>query len=273
MSIQFGATCFFNRPDEFSLVAEVAKNFPFMKYVEFRGEHPFLFPEVTDYKELEKYKNILNQSGLKSTLHTTMYDINLATLNPWIKEANIVCYKKFLEIAKLLGSEIIVVHAGDLYEEFVDSSLKEKFISTAENNLSESLYELAEYGQGQGVKVALENSPPKRDLRMVHDVESHIHILDKVNHPNLGAVLDFAHAFLNKLGLINYLERIRPHLFEIHAHNNFGIDDEHLGLHNGAIDYKPILNHPAIKDVPFIMEIVSYEEVMGTLNWLNKLEL
>lgn len=273
MSIQFGATCFFNRSDEFSLVAEVAKSFPFMKYVEFRGEHPFLFPEMTDTTALEKYKKILKQAGLKSTLHTTMYDINLATLNPWIKEANIACYKKFLEVANLLESEVIVVHGGDLYEEFINSSLKEKFIETAENNLSESLYELAEYGQSQGVKVALENSPPKKDLRMVYNVESHIHILEKVNHSNLGALLDFAHAFLNNLDLINYLERIEPYLFEIHAHNNFGSEDEHLGLHNGAIDYMPILNHQAIKEVPFIMEIVSYEEVMGTLNWLQNLDL
>ncbi|MFQ5583272.1 MAG: hypothetical protein ACE5GL_02405, partial [Calditrichia bacterium] len=60
-------------------------------------------------------------------------------------------------------------------------------------------------------------------------------------------------------------------LIEIHAHNNFGQEDEHLGLPNGKIDYEAILNHPAVRGVPFIMEIISYEEILKTMEWLEKL--
>ena len=70
MGIQFGATCFFNTPDQFSLVVEVAKKFQFIKYVEFRGERPFLFPDITPKDEIKNYKEILKKVGLKNTLHT-----------------------------------------------------------------------------------------------------------------------------------------------------------------------------------------------------------
>jgi sugar phosphate isomerase/epimerase len=142
----------------------------------------------------------------------------------------------------------------------------------AETNLCETLSELAEYGLSKGVKVALENSPYKNDTyRLVYHPQSHTKILNQVDHPNLGALLDFAHAFLYKFDLIDYLEKIQPYLIEIHAHNNFGADDDHLGLPNGLIDYEPIVKHPGVRNIPFIMEIISYEEVMKTLEWLKEI--
>lgn len=272
MSIQFGATCFFNTPDQFSLVVEVAKQFPFIKYVEFRGERPFLFPDITPKEEIKNYKEILKKAGLKNTLHTTMYDVNLATLNPWLKDANIDCYKKYLDLAEYLESEVIVVHGGLIFEEFANSPLKEDFIVIAEKHLCESLTELADYGKKKGVKVALENSPPKKKgIRIIHNPETQIRILRKLNHPNLGALLDFAHAHLFRLYLLDYLQQIKPYLFEIHAHNNNGENDDHLGLSEGQIDYEPILKHKDVHGIPFIMEIESYEQVMSTLEWLTKL--
>ena len=272
MGIQFGATCFFNTPDQFSLVVEVAKKFQFIKYVEFRGERPFLFPDITPKNEIRNYKEIPKEAGLKNTLHTTMYDINLATLNPWLMDANIDCYKKYLDLAEYLESEVIVVHSGSLFEEFTNSPLKNEFLDIAEEHLCKSLSELAYYGKRRGVKVALENSPPKKKgMRIVHNLDTQIKILQKVNNPNLGALLDFAHAHLFRLDLLEYLQKIRPYLFEIHAHNNFGQFDEHLGLSEGDIDYVPILKSNAVNDVPFIMEIESYESVLATLKWLQKM--
>jgi len=272
MSIQFGATCFFNTPNEFPLVVEVAKKYPFVKYVEFRGEHPFLFPGVTPKKDISSYKNILKKSGLKNTLHTTMYDINMATLNPWLMDANIACYKKYLDLGAYLESEVIVVHGGKLFEEFMNSPMKQDFIELAENHLCESLAQLADYGQEKGVKVALENSPTSPEsLKIVRDPDSQIKIIKRINHSNLGALLDLAHAHLFKFDIADYLRKIKPYLFEIHAHNNFGEKDEHWGLTKGNIDYRSILKQSEIHDVPFIMEIESYEEVITTLEWLTEI--
>ncbi len=270
MPIQFGVTCFFNDYKEFAIVPEVAKQFPLLKYLEFRGEFPFLVPDTTPDSQIGFFRDVMQKTTLRSTLHTIYHDINLATLNPWLKNANITCYKRFIDIAEQLGSELIVVHGGVLQADYVNSPLKNEFHSQAIDHLCETLRELAEYGVDRGVKIALENSPPEDGQSIVFDSHSHLQILKKVNHPNLGALLDFAHAFLRRLDLIDYLEKIKPYLVEIHAHNNMGKNDDHLALPDGKIDYLPIFKHPAVRDVPFIMELKSYEDVLKTLAWLGK---
>ncbi len=271
MPIQFGVTCFFNDYKEFAIVPEVARQFPLLKYLEFRGEFPFLVPDDTPDSQIQFFIAVMQKTSLRSTLHTIYHDINLATLNPWLMEANIACYKRFIDIAERLGSELIVVHGGMLPADYVNNPLKNKFQQKASRRLCKTLSVLADYGQRRGVKIALENSPPEAGQSIVYDSRSHLAILEKVNHPNLGALLDFAHAFLRRLDLIDYLEKIQPYLIEIHAHNNMGKNDDHLALPDGKIDYLPIFKHPAVRDVPFIMELKSYEDVIKTLTWLGNI--
>ena len=271
MSIQFGATVSFDTPKEFDIILQIEQYFPFMKYVEYRGERPFCFPGVTPQEKLDYYKSVLGKTSIRSTFHSTMYDINLATLNPWLKDANIACYREFIDLASDLGSEVLVVHGGHLNKDAKHTKRYEHFLEIAEANLCESLTELADYGQPRGVKIAVENLPPTSEQLIIWNIENHLKILNRVNHPNCGALFDMAHAFLHGLDVLDYLVKIRPHLFEIHAHNNMGELDDHQGLTNGKMDYLPILQHADTHDVPFIMEIKSYEEVMQTLQWLKKL--
>ncbi len=270
MNIQFGATVFFLEAKDFSMVQQVARQFPWLQYVEFRGEYPFCFPDYTPERYLVDYKIALAQSSLKSTLHSTMYDINLASLNPWLKDGNIACYKKSIDLASFLESEVIVVHAGFIPEEFAHGPLKDHFRVLAEKHLKETLYELAEYGVKKQVKIAVENAPVEPRHPFIDSPETHRKLIESIDHPNLGALIDIAHANLRDIDIPAYLEHLRPYLFEIHAHNNLGEKDDHLGLHHGVIDYQKILSYPEIQDIPFIMEIHSYEEVMQTLTWLEE---
>ncbi|NOX37740.1 MAG: sugar phosphate isomerase/epimerase [Calditrichaeota bacterium] len=269
MGLQLGATVFFNRPEEFEMILKVVQKYPFVQYIEFRGEAPFFFPGITPQSDFKFYREVLSRTPLKTTIHTTMYDINLATLNPRIKEANIKSYKEYIDLAAYFESEIIVLHDGEVYQEFARSPRREEFLQIAERHLIETLVELADYGQQKGVKVALENAPPQKHVSLVWNAENHTAMLQKINHPNLGALFDVAHAFLHGLDIPEYLEAIHPYLLEIHAHNNMGEKDDHLGLPNGKIDYLSILKHPVVDGVPFIMEIRSYDEVIHTLEWLK----
>jgi len=98
--------------------------------------------------------------------------------------------------------------------------------------------------------------------------ENHVAFLQELNHSAVGALLDIAHATLHRLNVPEYLKAIRPFLVEIHAHNNHGQHDDHLGLHEGVIDYRQLLKMPEMQDIPIIMEIKSYEEILATLQWL-----
>lgn len=269
VDIQFGLTCFFIEPERMAIVTDIASRFPFVTHLELRGEYPFLFPGVTTKDMLLYYKKILTKNRLKSTIHPTFYDINMATLNPYLKAANVACAKKFIDYAAVLESEVVVFHCGSVSRDMLFSKeldIPEKL----ENAMCEAFQEIGDYGKTQGVKVGLENLPPSGDMPLVTNPKEHIRILNKIDHPQVGAVFDFGHAYLNGLNLYDYLQQIGPYLVSIHAHNNFGAKDDHLGLEKGKIDYTRILNHPFVKGVPFIMELLSPEAVVETLGWIEK---
>ena len=269
MSIAYGITVFFHKKEDFQILSQLGAVYPFVQYVEFRAETPFLVPGQTPVADVRYYRDILRAAGLKNTMHATYFEINLATQNPWLKDANIACYRDYIDLASFLESEVLVVHGGTLLPEFLTSPNKEILWETARRNLCESLYELAEYGQKKGVKIAVENLPPEGLENVIFDLESHLAILDRVDHPNLGGIYDLAHAFLYQQDVLAYLAGIRPRLFEIHAHNNNGQFDDHFGLPHGKMDYAEILAHPDCRGIPFIMEINSRSAVLETLEWLK----
>ena len=252
--IQFGITVFFHDYREFALLRTVAREAPFLTHVEFRAEYPFLVAGSTPDEQIDFFRDVLRDGGLRSTFHSTMFDINLATLNPWMREAAVACYRTS-----------IVPRTATVFAE-----TEGRLLEMARTHLCQSLHELAEYGAPRGVRVAVENLPPDSAVNIIHDVDSHLDIVRRVDHPNLGAIYDMAHAFLYGQDVLAYLDAIRPVLFEIHAHNNHGEADDHLGLHHGKMDYTAVLDHPGgIPDVPFIMERKSREEIAGTFEWVG----
>ncbi len=268
MAIDFGATVFFNQVNEFTRVAEIARQYPVLNYVEFRGEFPFFFPDICSEKDLTFFREILQQAGLRCTLHTTEYDINLASLNSDLRSAAVESYRKYIDLAAQVGAEVVVVHGGVLYQEYTKTPDAEENILLAGHWLRQSLLALSDYAAGKKLVIGLENSPPKSDYALVYDAESQIEVLKSVSRPNVKALLDVAHAFLRGLDLENYLNRIKPYLCEIHAHNNWGENDDHLGLHHGKINFNSLLQHPAFNKVPVIMEIKSFQEAVATFEWL-----
>ncbi len=271
MSLQLGVTIFFEHPEEVEAVAPAVQQFPFVKYVEFRGEIPFFFPQYFTKRDARRFQALLQQLNLKATVHATMYDINLATLNPYLHKANIQCYKKFIDMAAMVGAEVLVVHDGHLPLEYAHHRQQAHYRQKARDALKEALWALGDYGKTRGIQIALENAPPTAaHASLIWNAENHIEFLEELNHPQVGALLDIAHASLHRLDIIDYLKRIRPYLREIHAHNNWGEEDDHLGLHEGAINYRDLLSLPEMHDVPLIMEIKSYPDILATLQWLSQ---
>lgn len=269
-TIPFGATVFFQRADEFVLVEKVVERYSWLQYVEFRGEYPFFYPGKTSPSEIQYFKTIVQRHQLKSTIHATMYDINLATLNPWVQRGNIDCYKEFIEMAERLEAEIVVVHAGFIHDEYAMGDEAYSLQKEVQSILGDALQELGEYARPRGVKIALENAPVEPRHPIIDSPETHVRLLTELNHPHVGALVDIAHARLRQVDINHYLTQIQPYLIEIHAHNNWGEMDDHLGLHHGVIDYKSILNKHDFTNIPFIMEIHSYEEAIETFNWLER---
>jgi len=263
--IQWGITCFFDKKEDFRKILELAPNYP-VSFLEIRGERPFFAPEDLSSSDINFFQKIIEKSELRVTLHSTFYDINLSTINSYLQKATVDCYKKYLDLAAIIGAEIMVVHAGHIHK---DAVAHQEIQKIAQTNLVNNMQILGDYAAVKNVDIALENSPPNPNQLMVWEPHRHVEILKLINHSHIKALFDIAHAFLHGHDISKYYEMIKPFLTEIHIHNNDGHTDQHRSVTTGAIDYDSFFRNHTVS-VPVIMEIRNIEEALQSLEWIKK---
>ncbi len=263
--MKWGITCFFENRRDFALIEELAPQFP-LEYVEFRGERPFFAPEDLSENDLRFFRQIIERSRLKVTVHATFFDINLSTLNSFLRQATLDCYRKYLDLAAELNAEVLVMHAGQLHK---DASHIEELWELANRYLVENLQILGDYAARKNIVIGLENSPPNRNRLLVPNWQRQIEVLQRVDHPHVKALWDMAHSFLHGLDIQEYYDGIKDYLVEIHAHNNNGQEDQHRAMGRGAIPYETFFRRNNVP-VPVIMEIRNLEEALESLHWIKQ---
>ncbi|RWQ35683.1 MAG: sugar phosphate isomerase/epimerase [Mesorhizobium sp.] len=128
--------------------------------------------------------------------------------------------KALVEVCDRIGARILVQHGGFLR---ADQPLLR---ADADRREREALFELAEFAKPYGVRIALENiftAEPGQYRQTPAEVAETV---KAVSHPNLVALIDFSHAYLEATyrGL-NFREQIRamaPVAGHLHVHDSFG---------------------------------------------------
>lgn len=266
--IKWGLTCFFEDRQRLMKIVDLAREYPILKYIEIRGERPFFSPEDLKRKDIKFFRRVIEKSGLEVTVHATFYDINLSTINSYLRKANLQCYKTYLNLAQQINAHTMVLHGGYMH---YDMAGIKALRTMAKNNLIENLRILGDHAARKDIYIALENSPPNRYHLMVKDWQSHTHILKTVNHPQVKAILDIAHAHLHQLDIAHYYQKIKNYLVELHVHNNDGQSDLHTAIDEGTINYQKFFKQNIIH-VPVIMEIRNISEAIQSLRWVKRVE-
>ena len=262
------STGFFNFADLDDFIQGV-KEFD-VDYIEFKADPPCFFPLNLDDKKIELIKNKLSSCGIKPIVHSTIYDVNLASLNPTIREASVKTTLDCLQLAKRLGAEILVIHGGNL-----PSNYSLKFMEEAKSNLILSLEELIQVAEKEEITIGLENHAKGFNIGMIKNVEEHLFFLKKINSRFLKAVFDIGHANLYGVSIEDYARKIKDFLVEIHLHNNEGKKDNHWPLDQGNIDVEGFLELIDELDisVPLILEMISLKDYEKSLSFLRKKDL
>ena len=100
---------------------------------------------------------------------------------------------------------------------------------------NESIQALYKVAEEYGVNIALENLPAKYYFLMSKP-EEFGRFYRETNLP-IGIVMDVGHAHLE--GQIEpFFNMLADKIVHIHASDNNGLDDQHLGIGEGKIDYK-----------------------------------
>lgn len=180
--------------------------------------------------------------------------------------------KALAQICDRIGARILVQHGGNLRAEQLDERAE------ADSREREALFELAEFCKPYGVRIAFENIFSTEPGQYRQTPTQVAETVKAVNHPNLVALIDFSHAYIEStyrgLNFRDELRAMAPVAGHLHVHDSFGrpqafykpyhpqentalgIGDLHMPLGWGDIDWEDIFSELTfLPDTVLMMEI------------------
>jgi len=130
------------------------------------------------------------------------------------------------------------------------------------------VHTLLRIAKKHGVEIAIENVPEPYPFLMksAHDFSRFYNELDE----DLGLVFDIGHAHINRQ-TEDFIARFSDKIVHIHASDNDGAGDQHLGIGYGTIDWNGVAK--ALEKVKYngLIILESVEHVEESLKKLQKL--
>jgi deoxyribonuclease IV len=222
-----------------------------------------------DEEEIQRFRQAQNTSGVSTNFIHGTYLVNLGTGNPEHLQRSIDWLVYALNYAHKLNCRGVIFHLGShqgrgfevVFSQVVES-LKEALDSTYREN-TELPYLVLENSAGAGGGIGATFQELGR-------------LIKAVNNPRLQVCLDTQHAFAygydlkSELGLKDVLEEFNQeigltNLAAIHTNDSKteyrSKRDRHENIGEGLIGkeaFKNMINHPSLKDVPFILEVPGF---------------
>jgi sugar phosphate isomerase/epimerase len=177
---------------------------------------------------------IASSPKIKRSVHSRFYGINLAALEPRIRNAAVECGMDDLHWAAAVRANTFVVHAGEMHwydfppkdhpclDEFTGtiSNLRREHLHAA----SESINKLAVEARAVGIMIAVENLyAPWELLCTPSDMAA---FLDTVS-PDVVCTLDAGHATIARNKPADYPVLLGNRIKHVHIHANDGLIDCH----------------------------------------------
>ena len=222
-----------------------------VKYCELMLEYP--------YNEIDP--DLVNSYSIKTSIHTPLSDVNIASLNESIRKASVEEVIKSINLASKVGSEALVVHPGHM------AFLARKFQEKIRENSLISLKECSRFAEERGIKLCVENMP---------DMEGMIcKDLDELNElvQEIGALMtiDVGHAHNVGISIGEILKY--DNIGHIHLSDNDGSFDNHNAVGSKDIDFKSLfegLNKKKFDGI-LVVEVTNRDEILESLDYIKKL--
>ncbi len=209
---------------------------------------------------IEKYEKVLKDFPNEIAMHGAFMDMAPGSPDPCFLEMTTKRTQEALDIAERINAKTIVFHVNfiimihnDMYREGWTQRVIEfykKFVKQAEE---------------KGIHIVLENMWEFDPLIIGY-------VLKQLNSPSIKACLDVGHTQLfSGLKLEDWLNDLEGQVAHIHINNNYGDDDEHLGLDDGIMEYEKII--PVLREIPdrpaIVLEIEEFEDIKRSLSFFK----
>lgn len=242
---------------------------PFKKMIERILKAETAYIEIVDEglhalnkRRVKALNEIAASHGLKYTVHSPFADINIASPSKPLLNATLKRLKKSIIHASALNCQVWVFHSG------LKTGVSMFYPGMGWIQNIKSTRSLYEFASDHGLKIAIENMPELYPFLMTN-VEEFKRFYNEVDE-DVGMVLDIAHAEIN--GQIEpFLKTFADKIVHMHAHDNNGKSDQHLGIGYGNIDWKKVAD--LIKNISYggIITMESVEHVKQSILKLKKL--
>ncbi len=184
----------------------------------------------------------------KFAVHAPFSDLNIASLNPQIRENSVAQIIESIRICNDLGIELVTIHPG------YKSPLGAYFLDKIKETNKKSLIEISRAGEEYGIVLALENIP-KMWISLCSDAQEMKELIDGTN---LKVCFDVGHAHIS--GTVDGFLDLKENFVNLHLHDNNGDKDKHLVLGEGNINLKEILKELKGYNGDFVIESTSLED-------------
>jgi sugar phosphate isomerase/epimerase len=209
---------------------------PFSKVIETLAKTSIRHVELVDdglhaldRRRALKLKEIGKSFSLRFSVHAPFADINIASPSNYILRAVMKRLEKSIGFAGLLEVDVWVFHPG------LKTGVSMFYPGADWTRNCESARTLYKIAEDYGLRVAIENVPEPYPFLM-KSVEHFEKFYNEVNE-DIGLALDVGHANIN--GQIELFLKTFPNkIVHIHAHDNHGREDEHLGIGHGSINWE-----------------------------------
>lgn len=220
MKIALSSPKFSLKPIE-KILPKIAENFEMWEIV---AERFHYLPEIK-----YKLKELLQSYNIDISIHAPLSDINIGSINPFIRKQSVREIAKSIESANFLDVELVTFHPAHLSPLGID-------IPEVVRELNiESVKQLSKIGKDYGVELAIENMPKMLWTTFYSPKD----LIDALAETDVKICFDLGHANISKN--INEFLKYSKLFINVHLHDNLGKSDPHLTLGKGNIDFKSVL--------------------------------
>ncbi|MDH5450025.1 MAG: sugar phosphate isomerase/epimerase [Candidatus Bathyarchaeota archaeon] len=207
-------------------------------------------------------KKLSLSHGLELSLHAPFVDMNIASPNPIFRRTILRHLRKSIRYASQLNCQFWVFHPGK-------RTGVSRFYPGLDWELNiGAVHELSKTAKQHGVPIAVENLPESFPFLM-KSVEDFSRFYNDFQE-DLGLAFDIGHANMNKQ-IEDFVTRFSSKIVHIHAHDNEGIQDSHLGIGNGNIPWTKVADVVKKSKYHGTIMLESVDHVRESLQTVRKL--
>jgi sugar phosphate isomerase/epimerase len=181
-----------------------------------------------DKKRVAVLKEAAKSYNLEYSLHAPFADINIASPSKTMLAASMKRLKESMVYANSMDAKLWVFHPG------AKTGIGQFYPGSDWKQNNQSIQQLSKEAEELGLNIALENLPAKYYFFM-SKAEDFTRFFRETNLP-VGIVMDLGHANLEGQSE-PFFKLLADKIVHIHASDNDGVEDQHLGIGQGKIDY------------------------------------